>query len=194
VLGKTADLPLNPVEKFNTLSKYFKLAMIYHYLHLKPTIKQMSGRKRNWAKANGLILTGRNKNDAHECAKYLMLLKNSIHRGWRLVRAKKIGKGSVERLVKLYKLVFHRFITEMTLLFDLDDVDLGVERRGEPATIDGWSEVRIPEDLRVHTRDDLWRLFCGFQFGERYVSKGRNVFGGGGVLVWPVSSMSCWEI
>ena len=27
-------------------------------------------------------------------------------------------------------------------------VDLGVERRGEPATIDGWSEVRIPGDIR----------------------------------------------
>jgi hypothetical protein len=86
--------------------------------------------------------------------------------------------------VKLYKLVFHRFITEMTLPFDLDDVDLGVERRGAPATIDGWSEVRIPEDLRVHTRDDLWRLFRGFQFGERYVSKGRNVFGGEEVFLF----------
>ena len=128
LLEKTTDLPLNPVGKFNSLGKYFQLTMIYHNLHLKPTIKQLSGRRRNWAKANGLILTGRNKNDAHECAKYLMLLKNSIHRGWRLVRAKKIGKESVERLVKLYKLVFHRFLTEMTLPFDLNDVDLGVEQ------------------------------------------------------------------
>ena len=41
-----------------------------------------------------------------------------------------------------------QFLTETTLPFDLDDVDLGVERRGEPATIDGWSEVRIPGDIR----------------------------------------------
>ena len=162
--------------------------MIYHNLHLKPTIKQLSGRRRNWAKANGLILTGRNKNDAHECAKYLMLLKNSIHRGWRLVRAKKIGKGSVERLVKLYKLVFHRFLTEMTLPFDLNDVDLGVERRGEPATIDGWSELRIPEDLRVHTQE----MIC-----EDYIvaiQREECVKGKGGVLVWFVSTVTCWEI
>jgi hypothetical protein len=78
----------------------------------------------------------------------------------------------------------------MTLPFDLDDVDLGVERRGAPATINGWSEVRIPEDLRVHTRDDLWRLFRGFQFGERYVSKGRNVFGGEEVFLFGLYRLS----
>ena len=88
----------------------------------------------------------------------LVMLKKSISQGWRLVRAKKIGKGSVEKLTKFYKILFHRFLTDLALPFDVAEVDLGVERRGESATIDGWDELRIPEDLRVHTRDDLWSL------------------------------------
>ena len=158
--------------------------MIFHQLFPKPTIKQLSGRKRNWAKANELILTGRNKNNAHECAKYLMMLKNAICRGRRLVRAKKIGKASVERLVKLYRLLLHRLRIKFTLPLDIRDIGLGVERRGPSATIDAWEELRIPEDLRVHTRDELWRLYRGFRFQERYISKGRNVFSGEEVFLF----------
>jgi hypothetical protein len=50
--------------------------MIYDKLFLKPKIKQLTGRRRNWAKANGLILTGRNMNDAHERSKYLIIFEN----------------------------------------------------------------------------------------------------------------------
>ena len=190
MLEKNTDLSLNPVGKNNRLGNYLESTMIYDKLFLKPKIKQLTGRRRNWAKANGLILTGRNKNDAHECAKYLGMLKISIFRGWRLVRAKKIGKGSAEKLTKMYKILFHRLLTDLTLPFDVAEVDLGMVQRGESATIDGWEELRIPEDLRVHTRDDLWSLYRGFQFRDRYVSKGRNVFSGEEVFLFGLYRLS----
>ena len=76
MLEKTTDLSLNPVGKNNRLGNYLESTMIFDKLFLRPTINQLTGRKRNWAKANSLILTGRNKNDAHERANYLMIFVN----------------------------------------------------------------------------------------------------------------------
>jgi hypothetical protein len=164
--------------------------MIYGKLFLKPTIKSLSGKKRNWAKVHGLVLTGRNKNNAHECLIWLTLLKRKIYEGWRLVKAKKIGSRSVKKMMKLHNLLKWKLVTEMMVPIDVKNCRMEEKRRGPSATIDGWTELSIPEDLRVYRREDLWRLFRGFRFPDKFVAKGRNVFSGEEVFLFGLYRLS----
>ena len=120
----------------------------------------------------------------------MAILKKEICKRKRLVRARKIGKHSVEKLMKLYAALQRRLVCELCVPFDVHKVDSGSSHRGVAATVDGWEELRIPEDLRVHTRENLWSLFHSFRFPEKFVSKGRNVFTGEEVFLFGLYRLS----
>ena len=164
--------------------------MFYGKLYPKPPAKHLSAYRRNWAKANGLVLTGRNRNMAHECAFYMKMLKMEIMAGWRMVKAKRIGKRQVLKLQQMYKFLFVTMVRELAVPIDVHTYPLPRQPRGPSATIDGWDEIRIPEDLRMHTRENLRRLFDGFQFPDKFVSKGRNVFTGEEVFLFGLYRLS----
>ena len=92
--------------------------------------------------------------------------------------------------MKLYAALKRRLVCEICIPFDVHNVHLGSDHRGVTATIDSWEELRIPEDLRVHTRENLWSLFNGFRFPEKFVSKGRNVFTGEEVFLFGLYRLS----
>ena len=64
------------------------------------------------------------------------------------------------------------------------------KRRGPSAIIDGCTELFIPEDPRVYTREDLLCLFRGFRFHGKFVAKGRNVFSGEEVFLFGLYRLS----
>jgi hypothetical protein len=69
-------------------------------IYPKPRIKQLSGRRRNWAKNNNLILTGFNLRNASDCSKYVKSLKRAITAG-----AKTLPKKVADRMVRLHSLL-----------------------------------------------------------------------------------------
>ena len=147
----------------------------------KVTIKRLSGRRRNWAKNNHLILTGHNKFVASECSNCIKQLSKLI---FVLSRRSGVKKKVLERLKLIQKMFRFRILKELTLPFDVTTFPLTSVKRGAAATIDGWDELRIPEDLRPDSRDDLRRLFVGFQFPPRMISSGGNVFTGEEVFLF----------
>ena len=82
----------------------------------------------------------------------------------------------LERLKLIQKMLRFRILKELTVPFDVTTFPLKCVQRGKSATIEVWDELRIPEDLRADSRDDLRRLFVGFQFPQRMISSGGNVF------------------
>jgi len=142
-------------------------------IYPKPRIKQLSGRRRNWAKNNNLILTGFNLRNASDCSKYMKSLKRAITAG-----TKTLPKKVADRMVRLHSLLHLQIIKEMCLPFDARTFPLDKVVRGPSATIDGWEEIHIPTDLRFDSKEQLRELFVGFQFPERMVSKSRHSFTG----------------
>jgi hypothetical protein len=120
----------------------------------------------------------------------MKMLKMEIMAGWRMVKAKRIGKRQVLKLQQMYKFLFITMVRELAVPIDVHTYPLPRQPRGPSATIDGWDEIRIPEDLRVHTRENLRRLFDGFQFPDKFVSKGRNVFSGEEVFLFGLYRLS----
>ncbi len=131
---------------------------------LKPTIKSLSGKRRNWAKANKFYLTGRNRINADLTVREIKRLEVEISWTIPLVRAHKVGFSVLRRLRKLRHLLYVALLDAITLPFDVRTADIGKEKRGVPATIDGWDDLRIPEDFRVDNKEELRALFQGFQF------------------------------
>jgi len=153
--------------------------MIYGRLFPKPRIKQLSGRRRNWAKNNGLILNGFNLKIASECRTYMKFLKRKMVAG-----APSLPKHAVDRIVRLHTILLQRLIKELFLPFDPHTFPLEKMERGPSATIDGWDEIYIPEDLRAHSRAHLRRLFEALRFPDKMVSESRNVFTGEEVFLF----------
>jgi hypothetical protein len=147
--------------------------MHYGNFFLKPRIKQLSGRRRNWAKNNGVILTGFNLKNASECSKYMKILKRILVAG-----NPSLPKRMVDRIVQLHRLFQHRVIQELCLPFDPRTFPMEKTTRGPSATIDGWEEIHIPDDFRAHSRASLRRLFVGLAFPEKFVGDSRHVFTG----------------
>jgi len=159
-------------------------------LYLKPRIKQLSHRRRNWAKNNGIILTGFNLKNASECREYMKILKRILDAG-----GKSLPKRVVDRIVQLHKLFQHRIIQELCVPFDPRTFPLETTMRGPSATIDGWEEIHIPDDFRAHSRASLRRLFVGLQFPDKMVADSRNVFTGEEVFFFRlVSVCASWKV
>ena len=73
----------------------------------------------------------------------------------------------------------------ISLPFDVRTADIGKEKRGAPATIDGWDDLRIPEDFRVDNKEELRALFQGFQFPAVFrFPKSRRKFTGEEVFLF----------
>ena len=153
--------------------------MHYGNLFLKPRIKQLSGRRRNWAKNNGIILTGFNLKNASDCSKYMKILKRILVAG-----NPSIPKRMVDRIVQLHRLFQHRIVQQLCLPFDARTFPLERSARGPSATIDGWEEIYIPDDFRAHSRASLRRLFEGLQCPDRFVADSRNTFTGEEVFLF----------
>jgi hypothetical protein len=96
----------------------------------------------------------------------------------------------MKNILKMYEWLHKRVVSELMIPFDVKNIRMEEKRRGPSATIDGWTEMSIPEDLRVHTREDLWHLFRGFRFPDQFVSKGRNVFTGEEVFLFGMYGLS----
>lgn len=70
----------------------------------KPTIKSLSGDRRNFAKSHGLVLSGENRNNAYHLLEDLKQIDRSLLAAYKLARAKKIGKFRIKRLRQIRKL------------------------------------------------------------------------------------------
>ena len=112
------------------------------------------------------------------CAAYTSQLKKAIDVAQRLVWAQKLRKEVVQRMVALHKILKRRLLFEIAIPINALTYPIEVIMRGPPATIEGWNETEIPEDLRVDSKDQLRRIYEGFKFPGRFVSAGRNVFTG----------------
>ena len=90
-------------------------------LYWKPTVKSIGGkRRRDWAKANNLVLSGRNKNNAHEM-KQTMLYINKMRfelRSLHMSRKRKLYRARYLRLVqqKLLMMQLHELASEIDVL------------------------------------------------------------------------------
>jgi len=162
-----------------SLHKTSSPKMIYGKFWPKPRIKHLWGRRRNWAKNHGLVLTGFNLKKASECAKYMKILKRAIMAG-----APSIPKHVADRVIRVHTLLHLQVLNELCLPFDPHTFPLEKVGRGRAATIDGWEEIHIPEDFRAHSREQLRRLFVGLQFPAKMVSASRNVFTGEEVFLF----------
>ena len=107
----------------------------------------------------------------------LKQIDRSIMAAYKLARAKKIGKFRIKRLRQIRKLYVAALIEELTNTVDVAKIEIGVQRRSAAATIDGWDELRIADDLRFWSKDELRRVKDGFQFLELMKTKsGSNCF------------------
>ena len=85
----------------------------------KPTIKSLSGDRRNFAKAHGLVLSGVNRNNAYHLLEDLKEIDRSILAAYKFARAKKIGKLRIKRLRQIRKLYVAALIEELTNTVDV---------------------------------------------------------------------------
>ena len=92
---------------------------------LKPTIKSLSGKRRNWAKANKLYLTGRNRINADLTVREIKRLEVEISWTIPLVRAHKVGFSVLRRLRKLRHILYVALLDAITLPFDVRTADIG---------------------------------------------------------------------
>ena len=142
-------------------------------LYPKPRIKQLSGRRRNWAKNNKLFLNGFNLRNASDCSECMKILKREI-----LAAPPSTPKRIVARMVQIHTLLHRQIIRDMCLPFDARNFPIDKVERGPSATIDGWDEIHIPTDLRFDSKSEIRKLFTGFQFPERMSSSCRRSFTG----------------
>ena len=148
-------------------------------IYPKPRIKELTGRRRNWAKNHKIMLTGFNMWNAAECSKYMKILHRALSPG-----SPSLPVRTKERLVRLYRLLHLQILKELCLPFDAHTFPLEKAVRGPSATIDGWEEIRISSYLRFDSRYDMRRLFIGFQFPERMVTSSRHVLSGEEVFLF----------
>ncbi len=134
----------------------------------KPTIKSLSGKRRNWAKAYKLYLTSDNRINAKWIIREMRYLDFEIRRTIPLVRSHKVGHFVLKRLVRTRTLLEYALIGQVALPFDVRKAPIGPsQKRGKSVTIDGWDEHRIPAEFR----DELWELFANFLFPNKIKSK-----------------------
>ena len=94
-------------------------------LYWKPTIKSIGGkRRRSWAKANNFVLSGRNRNNAHELRDTLLYIKTMRIdlRSLQMSRKRKLYRARYLRKVQ-QRLVMMQ-LQELTTKLDLMNAEL----------------------------------------------------------------------
>jgi len=152
--------------------------MILPRLYPKPSIKDLSGKRRNWAKMNKYYLTPDDRITSETLLRQLKVVEFEMKKMIALVRGHKVGMSAIRRLRTLRQYLFLRYLESTTLPFNVKTEDIGGEVRGRAATIDGWEDIRVPEDFRVDTKQELRSLYAGFQFPDKVVTPSRHVFTG----------------
>jgi hypothetical protein len=110
------------------------------------------------------------------------VLDKKVHETLRLIRARKVGKCSLRRLFKMRKVLRVAWLNEVATTIDVENANIGVFRRGHSATINGWDDLMISEEFRVHTKDELRLLYEGFRFPEVFRTPCKSKFTGEEVL------------
>jgi len=142
--------------------------MHYGNLFLKPRIKQLSGRRRNWAKNNGIILTGFNLKNASECSKYMKILKRILVAG-----NPSMPKRMVDRIVQLHRLFQHRIVQELCLPFDARTFPL--ERTGASNCFEALGAVDIFSNIRFSWVRQDERIRFSFSDFSRLLSSSCSI-------------------
>ena len=70
-------------------------------------------------------------------------------------------------------ILYAALLDALTLPFDVRTADIGKEKRGPATTIDAWDDIRVPDDLRVDNKEELYALLRGFRFPDLF----RTLFG-----------------
>ena len=164
--------------------------MIYPLLYAKPPIKSLSGYRRNWAKSQGLILSGSNRINARNICLSIDRIDQQIRRSYVAMHLNKTVSKAIKRMRKLRKFMCLCLMDEVCTTVDVFNERLHVPVKGVGMTINAWEEVRIPADLNVHTRRDLWRLFDGFRFPPTMISPSRHKFDGQEVFLFGLYRLS----
>ena len=86
----------------NFVSILFLIFVLSTMFYWKLSVKKLSGRKRNIAKARNLVMNGRNLNNAFELTESIDLLNKGMREAIRLVRARRIGKSVIRRLKRAH--------------------------------------------------------------------------------------------
>jgi len=161
------------------------IEMILPKLFPKPTIKSLSGARRNWAKSQKLYLTADKRIMAEKVIQEMKYLDLEICQTIPLVRSSKMGPSALKRLLKMRSMLELALIDQFALPFDVRKLAIGQStRRGQSVTIDGWDDQRIPEYFRVDTKVELWDLFVHFQFPDKMKSKWGHCFTGEEVFLF----------
>jgi len=160
--------------------------MILPKLFPRPSIKSLSGDRRNWAKSQKLYLTADNRIRAKLVDREIKYLDLEICRTIPLVRSSKVGPSALKRLLKLRSVLELALLDQIAVPFDVRKMNYGApsKRRGPSVTIDGWDDTRVPEDFRVDTKVELWDLFACFQFPDKMKSKWGHKFTGEEVFLF----------
>ena len=133
-------------------------------------------RSSDYAKAHGLILSGKDRNNGYHLLEDLKQIDRSIMTAYKIARAKKIGMFRLKRFGQIRKLYVAALLEELTNTIDVAEIGTGVQLRAVVAA--GWDEVIIPEDLSFWSEDELRRVFDGFQFPALMRSKSGNEYTG----------------
>ena len=130
--------------------------MVKEKKYLKPTFWSLSGWRRDWAKREGLYLTGRNRNNAHHIGQGIKVINIKIVSA---LEAKGAHKYRLKALFRLRNSLIRALEYEVLNNIDVYSAPLPFYERGPSATIDGWVDERIPRDFPVDSREQLRALY-----------------------------------
>jgi hypothetical protein len=162
----------------------------------KLSIKKLSGRKRNIAKARNLVLNGRNLNNAFELTETIEGLNKGMQEAIRLVRSRRIGKSVIRRLRKAHKVCFMLWLNELTTEVDVQNMKIEPEHHGPSITIDSLGDMmedRLSKNFRFHSVAHLRRLYDGLKFPENFKGSRREKFTGEEVFLYGIYRLSHTE-
>ena len=149
--------------------------------YFKPILCSISGWRRDWAKREGLYLTGRNRNNAHQISKAIKIVDIKIRDA---KKKKRKVNYRVKTLRKLRRFLMKELMVELTNTVDVAAVPLPMHERGPSAIIDDWNEERITIDFPVDNTQQLRDLMTGLQFPAVMVSPYRVTFTGEEVFLF----------
>ena len=180
----------------NFVSILFLIFVLSTMFYWKLSVKKLSGRKRNIAKARNLVMNGRNLNNAFELTESIDLLNKGMREAIRLVRARRIGKSVIRRLKRAHKFFFLLWLNEETTEVDVRNMELEPEMHGPSITIDsltGMMEDRLSKNFRFHSVDHLRRLYNGLQFPPTFEGQSRGKFTGEEIFLCGIYRLSHTE-
>ena len=110
--------------------------IIYKNLYLKPSGKHLSNHIRNWAKSDGLILTGSDRIDSKIITAHIEQLDGLICHWFALRRKNEIGPNHIPRLLKLRKVFVIALLKLLATDIDVLNCPIPKLSRGQSASIE----------------------------------------------------------